>query len=456
VTPTDTVEPTATDTPVPPTATDTPWPTETPCNYPGPVCTPEPTPTPTLIPIIPLAGQSDTPGFLGDGGPAQDALVNDPHGIFDTGGPNSVYFADTGNNRIRKITDANIISTVAGGGTGCLANMTPPHDGCDALQATLAAPRDVFVFQDDIYIADTGNCRIRKVEHDTGVISTIAGTGTCGYNGDDIAATAADLNHPAGIAVAEDGTIYIADTDNCRIRKLDAVSAMISTVAGTGVCGFGGDGGDALDALLNRPYDVYFLLPGDDLIIADTMNHRIRWVDFPVGIIGTFAGVAGKPGFQGDGALATHARLNRPEAVSVADSRVFIADTGNSRIRMVNLFTNIIITIVGDGGLTDPVTLEFPAGVAVVDDGDGAGGGSAAGSGDGGSLSISNTADQTVVTAGVDPNGQGSNSFRPTVSCSVLPSISSIDWALPLVLLGMMLGRKRLGSLFTVLRSATS
>ena len=173
----------------------------------------------------------------------------------------------------------------------------------------------------NLYIADTDNHRIRKVDASTGIISTVAGSGTAGFFGDGGAATAARLDRPGGVALDGGGNLYIADTDNHRIRKVDASTGIISTIAGSGTAGygaFGGDGGSATStaARLNRPGGVA-LDGGGNLYIADTDNHRIRKVDASTGIISTVAG-SGTFGFGGDGgsATSTAARLDRPGGVA--------------------------------------------------------------------------------------------------------------------------------------------
>ena len=186
----------------------------------------------------------------------------------------------------------------------------------------------------NLFIADTGNNRIRKVTP-AGVISTVAGNGTVvGYGGDGGPATSAQLHGPYGVAVDAAGNLFIADRDNCRIRKVTP-GGVISTVAGNGTGGFSGDGGPATSAQLAAPHGVAVDAAGN-LFIADYANNRIRMVT-PDGIIRTVAG-NGTMGFSGDGGPATSAQLFQPGGVAVdAAGNLFIADTFNNRVRKVTL-----------------------------------------------------------------------------------------------------------------------
>ena len=205
-------------------------------------------------------------------------------------------------------------------------------DNGPATDARLATPTGVAVDgAGNLYIADSRNHRIRKVDS-SGTITTIAGTGELGFGGDGGPATDARLAFPTDVAVDGAGNLHIADSRNHRIRKVDS-SGTITTIAGTGELGFGGDGGPATDARLAFPTDVAVNGAGN-LYIADSRNHRIRKVDSS-GTITTIAG-SGEPGFSGDGGPATDARLARPNGVAVDDAgNVYIADTDNHRIRIL-------------------------------------------------------------------------------------------------------------------------
>jgi len=394
-----------------------------------------------------LAGQYQNPGFSGDGGQAQNAQLNDPHGLYETA-DNTLYFADTGNGRIRRIqpnAPDGTITTVAGSATQGYCGDNGP-----ATSACLNGPRDVFVdIAGNLYIADTGNHRIRKVATG-GTITTVAGTGEAGYSGDDGLATIAKLNGPRGVAVDEAGNIYIADTENHRIRRVAASTGIITTAVGNGTQGYGGDGGPATAANLNRPHDVYpygsMYAGTTDLLIADTGNNVIRWLHGPSGVINTLAGT-GAFGFSGDDGPATSAQLKAPEAVaSDASLAVFFADTQNDRVRRVAFGETTISTVAGGGdgsgcaaSHTEPyygcpatdAILNDPAGVAT------------------GSLSFADTGSATL--GGVDPvTGEPTGSFSNAASCNTGPA--TIDWVFVVVALGLILARSRVRGLLMRVR----
>ncbi len=279
--------------------------------------------------IMTTVAGNGTFGFSGDGGTATSASMSYPEGVFVDGSGN-IYIADTENNRIRKVDTSGIISTVAGNG-----NRGFSGDGGAATSASMWYPVSVFVDGlGNIYIAITINSRIRKVDT-SGNINTVAGNGTLEFYGDGRPATRASLRGPSSVFVDGLGNIYIADTINNRIRKVDT-SGIISTVAGNGNRGFSGDRGPATRARLYSPSGVF--VDGWGIIyIADRLNHRIRKVDTS-GIISTVAG-NGNRGFSGDGGPAKFARLHRPTSVFVDGlSNIYIADTGNRRIRKVEGF----------------------------------------------------------------------------------------------------------------------
>ena len=319
--------------------------------------------------IIDTAVGTGATAFSGDGGPATQASVSSASGVA-IGPDGSLYIADSGNNRIRRVGADGVITTVAGNGLGGFAG-----DGGPATQARLSSPHDVAVASDgSLYINDRFNNRIRRVAPD-GIITTFAGTGPFGYSGDGGPATQAKLNDLLGIAVAPDGSVYIGDRGNLRIRRVGP-DGIITTVAGTGIGGFSGDGGLATQAQLNAPAG---LAVGSDgsLYIADSFNRRVRRMG-PDGIITTVAG-SGIPGYGGDGGPATQALLNSPSAIAVGtDGRLYIADFGNSRIRQVGT-DGIINTVAGngtggftgDGGLATQARIgdPNPEGVAVGVDG---------------------------------------------------------------------------------------
>ena len=311
---------------------------------------------------------------LGDGGPASSASLNSPFGVaVDATG--NLYIADRNNHRIRKVSPDGIITTVAGTGIGTGSidgeGGDPADDlgdGGPASSASLNQPRSIAVDAGgNLYIADTFNSRVRKVSLG-GMISTVAGTGIAGFSGDDVPATSAQLNSPPGVAVDSVGNLYIADTNNHRIRKVSP-EGTITTVAGSGEEDFSGDGGLATSASLTFPNRVTVDTAGN-LYIADTGNLRIRKVS-GAGNISTVAG-NGLFKFSGDGGAATSATLNLPRTVAVdAGGNLYIADSLSSRVRKVSL-GGIITTVAGngqftfsgDGGPAINASLKFPWGVA--------------------------------------------------------------------------------------------
>ena len=275
--------------------------------------------------ITTIAGTGEA-GVTGDGGVAVDARLRSPLGIA-IDGEGSIYIADTYNHRIRKVTPDGVISTIAGTGESGFGG-----DGGPATQAALAYPTSVAVAADGaIYIADTRNHRVRKLAAD-GTLTTVAGTGAAGFSGDGGPATIARLNSPRGVAVSPDGKLYIVDRENRRIRMV-ATDGLITTIAGTGSSGFNGDRGDATLATLRAPYGVAVDDRGN-LFIADTFNHRVRKVS-PDGNLDTVAG-SDRFGFSGDGWAAGFATLHYPLGVAVdIAGNLYIADSINHRIRKV-------------------------------------------------------------------------------------------------------------------------
>ena len=255
----------------------------------------------------------------------------------------TVYIADNGNNRIRKVLGC-IITTVAGNGTAGYSG-----DGGPATSARLHGPYGVAVDSSgNIYIADSANNRIRKVTASTGIITTIVGNGTAGYSGDGGLATSAELNYPYGVTVDGSGNLYIADSINCVIRKVTATTGIITTFAGNGTCGYTGDNGVATSAKLDIPQ--YTAVDGSgNVYIADTSNNRIRKVTASTGIITTFAG-NGTMGYSGDGGLATSAELWTPYGLALDSSgNLYFAAYHNNRVRKVTASTGIITTFAGNG-----------------------------------------------------------------------------------------------------------
>ncbi len=256
--------------------------------------------------IITTVAGNGSAGSAGDGGPAVSASLNNPTGVaIDATG--NLYIADQYNNKIRVVNIAGLISTFAGNGT-----VGNGGDGGPATAAALYYPGGVALDGlGSMYIADTNNHRIRKVNISTGTITTIAGSGSVGYSCAAGVATAVGLHNPFGVAADASGNIYIADTYNQCIRKVTAGN--ITTLAGNGIASFGGDGGPATSASLNYPSGVVVDGVGD-IYIADVVNNRVRMVS-PLGMITTLAGT-GVAGFSGDGGPAPAARLYNPTGVA--------------------------------------------------------------------------------------------------------------------------------------------
>lgn len=281
--------------------------------------------------ITAFAGTGEA-GFAGDGGPALQAKINFPHAITVTDN-GTVYFTDTKNHRVRKITPAGIITTIAGNGQAGFSG-----DGGSALNASLNQPEGIAVdARGNIFIADFNNHAVRKVSPD-GTLTTVAGNGTAGFSSDGGLAIKASLNITPAVAADSSGNLYVCDRENHRVRKVDR-HGIITTVAGNGVEAKTekiGDGGLATAARLNRPVGLALDRAGN-LYIAERNGHRVRKVT-PAGIITTIAGT-GVAGFNGDNADATKAMLNMPRRLTINPSGdvLYIADTGNHRIRRIIL-----------------------------------------------------------------------------------------------------------------------
>ena len=302
-------------------------------------------------------------GFSGDGGPGVSAQLYVPNSV-KVDGAGNLYIADTRDHRIRKVSPSGIITTVAGSD-----NWGFSGDGGAATRAELHSPYDVAIDgPGNLYIADSGNHRIRKVSA-SGTITTLAGTGSPGFSGDGGPAAGAQLNFPYGVAVDVQGNVYVSDSDNYRIRKITPAGT-ITTIAGNGSLGNAGNGGPATGAELGTPYGLTFDASGN-LYAADPVNEEIR----KISVDGTISTVAGKrgPAYSGDGDLATKAGIGGPTGVAVDRSgNIYITDTFNHRIRKVTA-GGVISTLAGsgapgysgDGGPAVSARLNNPAGVAV-------------------------------------------------------------------------------------------
>lgn len=368
-----------------------------------------------------IAGAGE-PGCTGDAGPATEALLYEPKNIaLDAVG--NLYIADSENHLVRRVdAQSGIISTVAG---ICIASgpasdpaVPPPEaleeeedlladpvsgpgdayvqksdqsgmvryiggtkenderfsgDGGLATKAALNFPSAVVVADDGtLYIADTWNHRVRRVDSQTGIISTIAGTGQAKFFGDNGPAEKAALNEPVALALDGKGSLYIADQSNNRIRKLDLSSGIISTIAGTGESGYNGDGSSGLETAFAGPSGLV-VDPDGTLYIADTFSSRIRKLDQQTGIVEPVLGGIGAfqyvPG-ENESSLS----LSRPYAIALdSKGRLFITDSDNHLIRMYDfekkemslLAGNGTAAFSGDGGHPGQSSLNYPFGVAI-------------------------------------------------------------------------------------------
>jgi trimeric autotransporter adhesin len=306
--------------------------------------------------VITTVAGNGVQGFSGDKGPATSAQLNGPRNVaVDSVG--NLYIADDFNYRIRKVSNG-VITTVAGNGVQGFSGDNGPATSAQLGFYTGGVAVDSL---GNLYIADNFNNRIRKVSN--GVITTVAGNGSSGFSGDNGPATSAQLSGPVGIALDSAGNLYIADSNNNRIRKVS--NGVITTVAGNGSPGFSGDNGPATSAQLRSPAGIALDSAGN-LYIADSNNNRIREVSN--GVITTVAG-NGTAGFSGDNGPATGAGFDPSDVAVDSAGNMYVADAFNNRIREVS---NGVITTIAGGGTTfgdnGPATsaqLSLPVGVAV-------------------------------------------------------------------------------------------
>ena len=289
--------------------------------------------------IMTIAGNGIA-GFSGDAGAATAAEIFGPYGIA-LDGLGNTYFVDQGNQRIRKINASGTISTIAGTGVAGYNGDTV------AINSELNNPTGVAAdARGNVYIADYGNNRVRKIDT-AGRISTIAGTGIARFWGDNGYADTAMLNGPSAVAVDKNGNIYIADKANQRVRKID-INGIITTIAGTGLAGYNGDNfpsGTMAD--LSNPIAVTTDIKGN-VYIVDENNNRVRKVDTFNRISTVFGD--GTLGFSPDGLLAVNSSLYRPNGVAVDSlGNIYVADEFNYRIRRADYNSNTVITLAGNG-----------------------------------------------------------------------------------------------------------
>ena len=284
-------------------------------------------------------------GYSGNGGLATSAEFGFIYGI-EVDAAGNLFIADIYNSVIRKVDHTTgIVTNIAGTGSYGYSG-----DGAAATGADFTYTYDVAVSAaGDLYIADHDNHMIRMVDHATGFVSVVAGTGIGGYSGDGAAATAATLNGPSGVSLNAAGDLYITDNGNNVVRRVDHLTGFISTVAGTGAVGYSGDGAAATAATLSYPMDAIADAAGD-LYITDYGNNVVRRVDHLTGFISTVAGT-GAVGYSGDGAAATAATFGGMVGYLDLDGagNLYIPDFVNNVVRRVDHLTGLISTVAGTG-----------------------------------------------------------------------------------------------------------
>ena len=296
----------------------------------------------SLLQTVTFAGNGEK-GYSGDGGLATKALLNNPFGVV-RGPDGSLYFCEYDNHIIRKVAADGSISTVAGSGRRGYAG-----DGGPALQAEMILPHEIrFDRQGNIFIADMSNHCVRRVDAKTRIISTVAGSGKPGYGGDGGPATNASLKQPHSIQFDTQGDLYICDIGNHVIRKVSMKTGVISTFAGTGKPGPTPDGANFAETPLNGPRTLDFDREGN-LWLALREGNQVFKLDLKSGTIHHVAGT-GKKGFTGHGGPAKESTLSGPKGISVApNGNVYLADTESHSIRMIDRKTGRLELIAGTG-----------------------------------------------------------------------------------------------------------
>ncbi|HZS10085.1 MAG TPA: hypothetical protein VFD58_34975 [Blastocatellia bacterium] len=292
--------------------------------------------------ITTVAGTGQA-GFSGDGGPAAKAQLDNPFGIV-RGPDGALYVCDTNNHVIRRIAGDGTITTVAGTGRKGYAG-----DGGPAMKAELNEPYEIrFDRQGNMYFVERLNHTVRRVEAKTGIISTVAGTGQAGYAGDGGPATKAMLNQPHSIQFDRGGNLYICDILNHRIRRVDPKTGLITTFAGTGEKAATPDGAKIAGTPLHGPRAIDFDRAGN-MWLALREGNMVYKLDLKAGTIHHVAGT-GKKGFTGHGGPAKEATLSGPKGLSIGpDGNVYLADTESHSIRMIDVRKNTIELIAGTG-----------------------------------------------------------------------------------------------------------
>jgi streptogramin lyase len=301
-------------------------------------------------PVISSAAGTGVKGYSGDGGPAVKAQLNQPFDVaFDRSG--NLYCSDTFNHRIRKVdAKTGVISTVAGSGKKGFGG-----DGGPATAAMLNEPYGIELDTDgNLYIVDRLNCCIRKVDAKTGNIATVAGTGgKAGFAGDGGPATAAQFREPNGLCLDGKGLLYVADVADQRVRMVDLTAGTIHTLAGNGKKVSAGDGGPLKDATFAGPRAVAFG-PDGHLYVVEREGNSVRRIDLAKGTITRFAGT-GKKGYSGDGGPAKDATFDGPKEIGIdRDGNVYVVDTENEAIRRIDAKSGIVTTVAGKGRTKTP------------------------------------------------------------------------------------------------------
>lgn len=315
-----------------------------------------------------LIGNGES-GYTGDGGPSMQARLNEPKGVtIDCHG--NVYVADSENHVVRKVDRATgVISTVAG-----------IYED-DDMHSAVERDSPVQCTDEDPLAEGAGEAGSAKFTQQADLSGTVRywtnqpATSIKRYGGDGRTAMQAQLNFPTAVAVDRKGNLYIADTMNHRVRMVDSETGIISTLAGTGQARFSGDDGPAHQATLNEPAALA-VDDGGQLYIADQSNHRVRVVDLKTGVIRTVAGT-GIATYDGDGKSAVDTALAGPSGLALAGNRLYIADTFNGRVRCVELSSGLMTTVAGDGGVyryespsdTSSPSLSRPTGIALDHEG---------------------------------------------------------------------------------------
>ena len=316
--------------------------------------------------ITTVAGMGTSCGNSGDGGPATSATLNYPTALAIDAQEN-IYIADTNNCEIRKVTKSTgIITTIAG--TGTCGSAT--GDGGAATAAQFDNILGLYLDQStgNLVIGDTFNNIVRVVIATDGTVHTLAGTGTQANAGDGGLATAADINYPGSFTTDSLGNLYFSELNSSDIRKINGTNGIISTITGTGSCSFSGDGGAATAAHICNAFGLT-ADENDNLLLGDTDNNVIRKIDATTGIISSIAGDQANPGYTGDGGLATVAEMNGPDAITIdTEGNIYFIDGYNHVLRRIDGVTGIISTTAGngtygfsgDGGAATSAQLGFP------------------------------------------------------------------------------------------------